>query len=140
MTYHPTNKYIGNKLKSLRVNAGITQTELGKLIGVTFQQIQKYEKGISAISCKTLQEMCHIFNIPLSCFFDNIEQNPFQDNLSSIQLMAAEGDIDSFFLRKKKAEIEETEVQMLIRAFSSIEDPSIRKNLLFLIESIANNS
>jgi transcriptional regulator with XRE-family HTH domain len=61
---------IGNKIRALRLEQNITQQWLGEQIGVTFQQIQKYEKGSSRISAVTLFEVCQVLNASISSMFD----------------------------------------------------------------------
>ena len=57
-------KYIGKKLKSRRLQLGLTQTKVGKLVGVTFQQVQKYEKGVNGLSGAMVKRMGYALQIP----------------------------------------------------------------------------
>jgi transcriptional regulator with XRE-family HTH domain len=61
---------IGEKIRALRLEQNITQQWLGEQIGVTYQQIQKYEKGSSRMSAVTLFEVCQVLNVPISSMFD----------------------------------------------------------------------
>ena len=63
------DEYVGLKLKIKRSAMGITQNELGDMIGITFQQIQKYEKGANRIGAGRLFEFATILNVPISYFF-----------------------------------------------------------------------
>ena len=70
------NKFLGSKLKLRRQALGLTQTKVAKAINVTFQQIQKYEKGINGVSSKRLLQLSDYLKVPISYFFENYIQNP----------------------------------------------------------------
>lgn len=63
------SKQIGDNLRAYRVQAGLSQTDLAKAIGVTFQQVQKYETGINRISANRLFMLCNVLKIDTRCFF-----------------------------------------------------------------------
>ncbi len=65
------NKHLGNMLKMRRLALGFTQTKVAKAINVTFQQIQKYEKGINGVSSVRLLQLSNYLKVPISYFFDN---------------------------------------------------------------------
>ena len=66
---------IGKKLKLFRVKNGISQKDLSEKLGISFQQIQKYEKGINRISASRLWEICNIFNLEINHFLNNSKEN-----------------------------------------------------------------
>ena len=68
------NKHLGNKLKLRRLALGLTQTKVAKAINVTFQQIQKYEKGINGVSSMRLLQLSNYLKVPISYFFDNYSE------------------------------------------------------------------
>ena len=65
------NKHLGNVLKMRRLALGLTQTKVAKAINVTFQQIQKYEKGINGVSSTRLLQLSNYLKVPINYFFDN---------------------------------------------------------------------
>ena len=65
------NKHLGNMLKTRRLALGLTQTKVAKAINVTFQQIQKYEKGINGVSSVRLLQLSNYLKVPINYFFDN---------------------------------------------------------------------
>ena len=65
------NKHLGNMLKMRRLALGFTQTKVATAINVTFQQIQKYEKGINGVSSVRLLQLSNYLKVPISYFFDN---------------------------------------------------------------------
>ena len=68
------NKHLGGKLKLRRLALGLTQTKVAKAINVTFQQIQKYEKGINGVSSMRLLQLSNYLKVPISYFFDNYSE------------------------------------------------------------------
>jgi predicted transcriptional regulator len=67
------NKYIGIKIKEKRLEKKLTQTKLGNKLGVTFQQVQKYEKGINGVSAFRLNQLSRILNVPINYFFEYLD-------------------------------------------------------------------
>ena len=68
------NKHLGSMLKMRRLALGLTQTKVAKAINVTFQQIQKYEKGINGVSSVRLLQLSNYLKVPINYFFDNYEE------------------------------------------------------------------
>tara|TARA_B100000795_G_C22649382_1_gene379701 strand:+ start:335 stop:706 length:372 start_codon:yes stop_codon:yes gene_type:complete len=68
------NKHLGNKLKLRRLALGLTQTKVAKAINVTFQQIQKYEKGTNGVSSIRLLQLANYLKIPVNYFFEDYSQ------------------------------------------------------------------
>lgn len=79
-----TNKFfdkeIGNVIKNYRKMRGITQSELGGALGITFQQIQKYEKGTNKISATSLKKVSEFLKVPINEFFKNFNEITLLDN------------------------------------------------------------
>ena len=67
------NKDIGTKIKGRRQELKLTQTKLGNKLGVTFQQVQKYEKGINGVSAFRLNQLSRILNVPINYFFEYLD-------------------------------------------------------------------
>ena len=67
---NPTDKYVGSRVRMRRLMLGMSQGTLADQLGLTFQQVQKYEKGTNRISASRLQHMCHILQVPVPFFFD----------------------------------------------------------------------
>ena len=68
------NKHLGNKLKMRRLALGLTQTKVAKAINVTFQQIQKYEKGINGVSSVRLLQLAGYLKVPINYFYDGYSE------------------------------------------------------------------
>ena len=68
------NKHLGNKLKLRRLALGLTQTKVAKAINVTFQQIQKYEKGTNGVSSNRLMQLSQFLKVPIIYFFEDFKE------------------------------------------------------------------
>ena len=68
------NKHLGNKLKLRRLALGLTQTKVAKAINVTFQQIQKYEKGTNGVSSLRLLQLSNFLKVPINYFFEDFSE------------------------------------------------------------------
>ena len=95
------NKHLGNKLKLRRLALGLTQTKVAKAINVTFQQIQKYEKGTNGVSSVRLLQLANYLKVPVNYFFED-----FSDYLINLE-KSEEGhmNINYNFLIKMFAEL-----------------------------------
>ncbi|MDR0968272.1 MAG: helix-turn-helix domain-containing protein [Holosporaceae bacterium] len=116
--------HIGNRVKSRRSFLGISQEKLGNYLGITFQQIQKYEKGVNRISASSLFSIARVLGVDLSYFFDGYREDPAHilDGRSAIY----EADATT---KKETAD--------LLRSYYKIEDPSVRKKVIELVKTIS---
>lgn len=120
----PRDAEIGKRIRALRLERGLSQTELGNLLGVTFQQIQKYEKGANRVAAGRLQRVAEALEVPITFFYAGSTE---QDNDSS---ETDSVDVGLGFLETAGA-------VRLVRAFSRIQDPEMRRALVELTEKIA---
>src|SRR6201982_2792332 len=67
---NPVDKHVGSRVRIRRMMLGMSQEKLGDALGLTFQQVQKYEKGTNRISASRLQQAAHILQVPLPFFFE----------------------------------------------------------------------
>lgn len=123
----PVDEYIAKRLKQFRLAAGMTQDQLGELTGLSFQQIQKYEKAKNRISASKLFEFAQLLNKPISAFFYGIKADRDYYNYEFKTDKKCE----------KEAKMFNEEVLPLVRAFGLIESPQTRKHLTSLATSIA---
>jgi transcriptional regulator with XRE-family HTH domain len=68
------DRHVGARLRAARLEAGKSQTEVADALGITFQQVQKYEKGVNRISAGTLYELSRFFAVPVQYFFDGLRR------------------------------------------------------------------
>jgi transcriptional regulator with XRE-family HTH domain len=74
-TSHPIDKHVGNRIRARRNTLKLSQTELGEALNITFQQVQKYEKGSNRVSASVLYMMSGILEVPVDYFFDGLPKN-----------------------------------------------------------------
>ena len=73
---NPIDKHVGSRVRMRRMMLGMSQTAVGDALGLTFQQVQKYEKGTNRISASRLQEICQILQVPVPFFFEGAPPAP----------------------------------------------------------------
>ena len=81
------NKHLGNKLKLRRLALGLTQTKVAKAINVTFQQIQKYEKGTNGVSSIRLLQLSNYLKVPINYFFEDYSEYAINANKTKVSHM-----------------------------------------------------
>ncbi len=119
--------FVGARLRMRRVMLGMSQGKLGQLLGVTFQQIQKYEKGSNRISASRLRLAGQVLEVPVEFFYEGAPTQP-----SSYRGLVESGaqPFDVAFLAT-------TEGFQLNRAFLRIRDPKVRRRIVDLVVSLA---
>ena len=129
MPSHPVDVYVGNKLRARRVVLGMSQEAIGKAIGVTFQQIQKYERGINRMGSSRLYEFSKLLNIPVQYFFEGYNDFDQSQDYSTAVAEEAQGFEHDAMTRRETLE--------LVRAYYSIKDEKVRKRFADLLKSMA---
>jgi transcriptional regulator with XRE-family HTH domain len=124
---NPIDIYVGSRVRMRRLMLGMSQERLAEQIGVTFQQVQKYEKGTNRIGASRLQTIAGVLAIQVSFFFQEGGSAPSTENVG--QLNGLE-DLSEFLTSK--------EGLGLNKAFMKIGDASIRKSILTLVTSLAD--
>jgi transcriptional regulator with XRE-family HTH domain len=119
--------YVGARLRMRRAMMGMSQGRLGEILGVTFQQIQKYEKGVNRISASRLKQAASVFDVDVNWFYEGspAEQGP--------KAGLAEGPSRAFDV----GFLSTTEGFRLNRAFTRIRDSKVRRKIIDLVESLA---
>jgi transcriptional regulator with XRE-family HTH domain len=124
---NPTDKYVGSRVRMRRLMLGMSQGALAEQLGLSFQQVQKYEKGTNRISASRLQAMCHILQVPVPFFFDG---GPQIARRSGRDLGAAASPtyISDFFVT--------SDGLALAKAFMRLGDRGLRRSIVRLVEQI----
>jgi len=115
---------IGRRIRALRLERGLSQTELGTMLDVTFQQVQKYEKGANRVAAGRLQRVAEALEVPITFFYAGEGEELSGSDVDSI-------DVGLGFLETAGA-------VRLVRAYSRIKDPLMRRALVELTEKIAH--
>ncbi len=82
--------FVGGRIRERRVMLGLSQQQMAQLIGVTYQQAHKYERGINRISAGRLYEIARVLRVPVSYFFEGLDGNNCEDELTMRQRMCLE--------------------------------------------------
>src|SRR6266568_5849156 len=96
---NPTDKHVGSRVRMRRMMLGMSQEKLGDSLGLTFQQVQKYEKGANRIGASRLQQISHILQVPVAFFFEGALA-PHGSNASALSM----AEIDDFVSDRLKAD------------------------------------
>ncbi len=144
---NPIDVHVGKRLRLRRTLLGMSQERLGEMLGLTFQQVQKYERGVNRIGSSRLFELGQILDVPVSFFFDDMPQAAGGHPAAAMGLGGA-GRAAGFGLAEEGAAFEhdlddglsldKRETLELIRAYYRIADPAVRKRLFELTKALGN--
>jgi len=124
-TPNPIDLHVGSRVRMRRMLLGLSQEKLGEALGVTFQQVQKYEKGMNRIGASRLQDMAKILDAPPSFFFEDaptLAPGGFSESKSADFVVDFLSTVEGLQLNK---------------AFASIRDQKVRRRIVDLVVAIA---
>ena len=130
---NPIDTHVGARVRLRRTLLGLSQERLGKAIGLTFQQIQKYERGVNRIGASRLYGLSQVLGVPVSYFFEDMPAAVSESRgpvPRPSQAAAANYDADPMSHR---------ETMELIKAYFRIEDPRTRRKLLELLRTFGSD-
>jgi transcriptional regulator with XRE-family HTH domain len=119
---NPIDAQVGNRVRIRRMLIGMSQEKLGDLLGLTFQQVQKYEKGVNRIGAGRLFEIARILGVPIDFFYDGIGEPAKSSGETAPPVMEF---------------VSSGEGLQLSLAFMKIRDPKVRKRVLDLVKSLS---
>ena len=128
---HPVDIHVGSRVRMRRTLLGMSQEKLGEALGLTFQQVQKYERGANRIGASRLHEISHILDVPVSFFFEEMGSEAAAASAGGLSDEPAEFEHDPLAKR---------ETLELVRAYYRITDPKVRKRIFELTKAVANAS
>lgn len=134
---NPIDVHVGRRLRLRRTLLGMSQERLGELLGLTFQQVQKYERGVNRIGSSRLFELGQILDVPISFFFDDMPANGATENSADAPLGLAEERV-AFDHEVADLPLDKRETLELVRAYYRISDPAVRKRLFELAKALGN--
>ena len=126
---NPIDKHVGGRIRMRRLMLDMSQTDVADGLGLTFQQVQKYEKGSNRVSASRLQQLSKILQVPVPFFFEGAP--------ASIGRPAAEASADAPSPSFISDFLASSEGLDLVRAFTCIEDAKLRRAIVRLVEQIA---
>jgi transcriptional regulator with XRE-family HTH domain len=127
---NPIDRHVGSRVRMRRMMLGMSQEKLGDALDLTFQQVQKYEKGTNRIGASRLQSIAHILQVPVSFFFEGAPSVAVQ--------LAPVGDVPSPVYVSDF--LGSSEGLALTKAFMRIRDPKVRRRVVDLVEAIAGET
>jgi transcriptional regulator with XRE-family HTH domain len=125
-TPDPIDKYVGSRIRMRRIMLGMSQEKLGDALGLTFQQIQKYEKGTNRVGASRLQQIADVLQVHVSFVFEGAPSGGAGGGLSE----AASPAYVSDFLATSDG-------LALTKAFTRLKDAKLRRSIVDLVEQIA---
>ncbi|MCR9122217.1 MAG: helix-turn-helix domain-containing protein [Phyllobacteriaceae bacterium] len=126
---NPIDIHVGSRIRLRRTMLGMSQEKLGESLGITFQQVQKYEKGTNRVGASRLQNIASILNVPVSFFFEDAPDDNAPSSASGLEENSSTY-VVSF--------LSSSEGLQLNRAFVKIADPKVRRRIIDLVKSLAD--
>ncbi len=133
-TPNPIDLYVGSRVRMRRSLLGMSQERLAAELGITFQQVQKYERGSNRIGASRLWDLAQVLGVSVDFFYQDIDTQTIDKSPRKIYAHPelaediAEFDMDTLLRR---------DVVTLLRAYTQIEDPKLQKNVLDLIIALS---
>ncbi|MDE3017052.1 MAG: helix-turn-helix transcriptional regulator [Pseudomonadota bacterium] len=129
MSKQDIDTYVGKRLRLRRTMMGLSQEAVAKAVGITFQQVQKYEKGANAMNSNRLYEFAHFMHVPVAYFFDGLEQAGGASGFAE--------ESEQFDHNHKR--VSDRESLEMMKAFKRIREQPVRKRLADLVRAIAEH-
>src|SRR5947199_1949090 len=124
---NPTDRHVGSRVRMRRMMLSMSQEKLGDALGLTFQQVQKYEKGTNRIGASRLQQISHILQVPVAFFFEGApSMSPQLDGMKDAPSPAYVSDF-----------LATSEGLALTKAFTRMKEPKLRRRMVDLLEENA---
>ena len=124
---HPIDVHVGRRVKMRRMLVGMSQEKLGERLGLTFQQVQKYEKGANRIGASRLWDLSRILEVPVRFFFEGLRSEAGQP----VEGFAEEAQRDYVL-----DFVQSSEGVQLIKAFVQIKDENVRRGIVNLTKTL----
>jgi transcriptional regulator with XRE-family HTH domain len=126
---NPVDKYVGSRVRMRRIMLGMSQEKLGEALGLTFQQVQKYEKGTNRVGASRIQQIAEILQVPVSFLFEGGPSG----------MAKADGGTEATSPSYVSDFLATSEGLALTRAFTRIGDAKLRRSIVDLVEQIATH-
>src|ERR1700727_2036825 len=125
----PIDKHVGSRVRMRRMMLSMSQEKLGDALGLTFQQVQKYEKGTNRIGASRLQQISHVLQVPVEFFFEGGPSAQMGSRGEGMSDAPSPAYVSDFLAT--------SDGLALTKAFMRIEDPKLRRRIVDLVEQIA---
>lgn len=131
---NPVDVHVGTKVRERRTLLGLSQEKLGEALGLTFQQVQKYERGTNRVSASRLYDLCHVLDTDMNYFFEDLPEE-----VASQAPNRAGGLAESAQQNNGKDDpLNKRETLELVRAYYRIQDPELRRRLFEMTKALGS--
>ena len=127
----PIDIHVGSRVRLRRTLLGLSQERLGEAVGLTFQQIQKYERGANRIGASRMYDLAHVLDVPVAFFFEDMPDDVKQRDAEP----AGPGDVEQTVVERNPLNRRET--LELVRAYYRIGNARVRKRVFELVKAVA---
>lgn len=131
---HPVDVHVGARVRQRRTLLGMSQEKLGAAVDLTFQQIQKYERGANRIGCSRLYEFSKVLDVPVDYFFEEMPVNVLVGRGGGRGKRGLSEDAGHF--QGEKDPLVKRETLELVRAYYKIVEPRVRKRLFEMVKAV----
>ncbi len=128
---NPVDIHVGGRIRLRRMMNGLSQERLGEQLGLTFQQIQKYEKGANRVGASRLFQLSQVLEVPVSYFFDDLDSGSHGQHSAGFAESKSQDFVLEFLNSREGLELN--------RAFVKIQDPQVRRRVIDLIRSMTED-
>lgn len=143
MMPHPVDVHVGKQLRVQRIIMGLSQEALAKAVGITFQQVQKYERGINRMSASRLYDFARVLSVPVAYFFEGFESQGGEKAAGSggyrydtrLQGGVAEGGEPEF----DQEQVLTRETLELMRSYHRLKSPLLRRRFVDLLRAVSDD-
>ena len=132
---HPVDVHVGSRMRQRRSLLGTSQSKLGDAVGLTFQQIQKYERGGNRIGSSRLFEFAKVLDVPVSHFFEEMPANALSGRPMSGRSRKSFSEAGTPFEQEKDPLIKRETLE-LVRAYYKIREDRVRKRIFEMVKAV----
>jgi transcriptional regulator with XRE-family HTH domain len=133
--FHEVDVHVGTRIRQRRSLLGMSQAKVGDAVGLTFQQIQKYERGANRIGSSRLYEFAKVLDVPVSYFFDEMPANALSGRPMSGRGRKGFGEAGTPF-EQEKDPLVKRETLELVRAYYKIREGRVRKRIFEMVKAV----
>ena len=134
---NPIDVHVGQRIRLRRCNLGLSQEKFATLLGLTFQQVQKYESGSNRIGCSRLWDISQVLLVPVSYFFDEMDKDTINKSPRRLLNKGAKQEGELVVSNVVSDPLLDTKNMSIITAFQRIRNPQVAKHLFELIVSMS---
>ncbi len=131
---NPIDVHVGHRIRQRRALRGLSQEKVAEALGLTFQQVQKYERGTNRVGSSRLYDLTRILGVPISYFFEEMEASVAAKSPSRVMGVPVSKMQEPF---AKPDPLAKRETLELMRAYYTIADPGVRRRMFNLVKALA---